>query len=551
MTVKRKSSATPRPAGQPRPGARLHTGELVSVPETPTKPAAPRRYGLVGHPLGHSLSPFIHEGIMQALDIPGSYELFDIRPEQLADKLPELMALDGFNVTIPHKETLYRLLSEHDPACAVLGSVNTLHKGIGYNTDLPGFAETPIRYSDRHVLILGAGGTGRTMAFHAASEGAVSLTFLVRNPARTMDLLRDLQTVYPELELKVLTSRDLQTEIREGQAPYQLILNGTPLGMWPRTGELPLPERSYKQLLRSQQIEAVFDAIYNPTATRFILIARSHQVDAYGGSGMLYAQALAAQAIWQGQPATTSPADLTTDPEQLAALKQVRRDLNIAISRHSPIKWVITGFMGSGKTRMAKRLGNALPFDVAIYDLDKEIVRASGMSINDYFAEKGEADFRRFEREVLLDLLARDEAMVISTGGGTIVQRGCARAVHDANAMIIALQVSLKTALRRIGDGRTRPLARGPGARERVEQLYRERYPIYRATADYIVDANRYPQRVTQGILRAFDIPPRERPEQTHTKPPRSTRGPRSRRKKHTPSGRQKPRKHPKKEGSQ
>ena len=479
----------------------------------------PRRYGLLGHPLGHSLSPFIHEGIMKALGIPGSYELFDIPPHDLQHRLPELLELDGFNTTIPHKETLFGSLDKLAPECQKLGAVNAVYQGTGYNTDIHGFGVIPITYTNKDVLILGAGGTCRVMAHYAASQEAVSITFLVRNPSRASALVQDLRNAYPDLALRVITADQLRRETRENNAPYQIILNGTPLGMWPRTGVLPLPERSYKSLLRSRRVEAVFDAIYNPTATRFVLIARSHKVTAYGGSPMLFGQALAAQAIWQGREPTADIEQVAQNRPQTDALRKVQRDLNIAIAEHSPIKWVITGFMGSGKTRLAKRLGSALPFDVKVYDLDKEIVKASGLTIEEFFEHKGEAEFRRYEREMLLDLLSGSESMIISTGGGTVVQKGCVHAIHEANGIVIALQVSLKTALLRIGDGSGRPLAQGEGGRRRVEELYRKRYPIYRATADYIVDGNRYPQRVTKYLLAAFDIPEKEKTPQPKPQP--------------------------------
>lgn len=496
-----------------------------------------RRYGLLGHPLGHSLSPFIHQGIMDALGINGTYELYDIPPEELTGRMPELMALDGFNTTIPHKETIFRSLDRLSPEAKQLGAVNTVFKGVGYNTDSLGFAAVPITYADRHVLILGAGGTCRIMAHHAATQGASSITFLVRNPQRASSLAADLLNAYSKLNIRVITSGQFNTEVRKNDAPYQVILNGTPLGMWPATGELPIPERSYKTLLRSRQLEVVFDAIYNPTATRFVIIARSHRVTAYGGSGMLFAQALAAQAIWQGRPPTADIDEIARTDKEAQALRRVREALNVAITEHSPIKWVITGFMGSGKTRLAKRLGSALPLDVKVYDLDKEIVKEAGMSITDYFQEYGEEEFRIYERKLLLELLARDESMVISTGGGTIVQKGCVHDIHYANGIVISIQVSLRTALLRIGDGRNRPLAQGKDGRRNVEKLYRERFPIYRATADYIVDGNRYPQKVSYNILKAFDIPHRKK-KQTEAEHSRNR-------------NRKRYKKRPKKEGSQ
>lgn len=514
MTVNKHQASrdrheTPRPA---------ETGG--ASPEASTRP---KHYALIGHPLRHSLSPFIHDHVMAALGIEGRYELIDLSPDAMEEAGPRLEALDGYNVTIPHKETVFRTLRHKDPLSTRLGAVNTVCRGKGYNTDILGFARVPIAYDGRHVLLLGAGGTCRIMAHHAAASGAASLTFMVRNVPRAAELADDLGRHYPNLEIRVIRSDELSREIRGQEAPYHVLLNGTPVGMWPRTGELPFPERAYKRLLRSGRVESVFDAIYNPTATRFVLIARSHHVTAYGGADMLFYQAVAAQSIWQGGPADADPAALvrTVYPEgtlddrardeKIEALDEVRRKLSAAIAEHSPIKWVLTGFMASGKSRMAKRLARELPFPVTCYDLDREIVRESGMSIEDYFAAHGEASFRRLERKVLLDLLRRPHAMIIASGGGTITEKGCVHDIHRADGVVINLQVSFRTARRRIGDGRNRPLAQGPDADRKLHDLYQRRYPVYRATADFIVNANRYPPKVGRKILAAFDLEPPSR----------------------------------------
>ena len=120
------------------------------------------RYGLIGKPLGHSLSPFIHERIMEAVGIKGVYKLYELDQEDLSRELPRLLReLDGFNCTIPYKQSVIPYLQGLAPSAELYGAVNTVHAGLGHNTDGLGFRSCRVPLAKKRVCILGAGGSGQ------------------------------------------------------------------------------------------------------------------------------------------------------------------------------------------------------------------------------------------------------------------------------------------------------------------------------------------------------------------------------------------------------
>lgn len=180
-----------------------------------------RRYGLIGHPLGHSLSPFIHEKIMDAAGIEGTYELFDVRPESLDQMLPRIMRhLDGFNCTIPHKVQIIPSLHALDVSAEQYGAVNTVFQGIGHNTDGAGFSACAVEMAGKRVLLLGAGGVSRMMGFEAVRAGASSIRIYARGYEKARRLADDI-TGRTDADAGSIESLD--------QAGHtDVILNGTP-----------------------------------------------------------------------------------------------------------------------------------------------------------------------------------------------------------------------------------------------------------------------------------------------------------------------------------
>ncbi|NCB00181.1 MAG: hypothetical protein EOM70_12515, partial [Clostridia bacterium] len=307
----------------------------------------PARYGLLGYPLGHSLSPQIHQRLMDLAGIDGTYELLAIPPAEIAGRMPEfLQAFDGLNVTIPHKQVVKASLEQIDPLAEKIGAVNTIscpsHGRIsGYNTDLEGFLSDAPELAGRRVLILGAGGVCRTLAFAAGTKGATEIRFLVRHPEKAKPLAEAIAAAFPACTVAV-TSEPSSCYTSKQPAPTPerwVLLNGTPAGMWPHTGSVPVPD----ELL--DHIQAVYDTIYNPFATRLVLRAQSRGIPAKGGLGMLVSQALLAQRIWN--PAAVIPAD---------AKEKVLSGLIAEIYHQSPLTLVLMGFMGSGKSRIGREL---------------------------------------------------------------------------------------------------------------------------------------------------------------------------------------------------
>lgn len=247
-----------------------------------------KEFGLIGYPLGHSISPEIHTRLVQ----PCTYACYEIPPEELGKEIERLRVLGGYNVTIPHKTEIIQYLDKLDKKAALFGAVNTVKnekgKSIGYNTDCEGFLRAlkgaGIKLGGR-VLVLGSGGVSRMFAFESVLAGA-DVTIAARNAAKALEIKR---------EIKEKTKKDCRiiTLSTVGGA-YDLIINGTPVGMYPNVDECPLP----KEVV--EQAGAVFDAIYNPRETLLLRYANEAGVKAVNGLSMLVWQAAVAEEIWNG-----------------------------------------------------------------------------------------------------------------------------------------------------------------------------------------------------------------------------------------------------------
>lgn len=254
------------------------------------------KYTLIGGKLGHSLSPQIHERLFALKGREASYDLTELTGDGLTLSIGELKKLNGFNVTIPHKLAVMYFMDELDRTAKLYGAVNCVAQKdgrlTGYNTDCDGFLRSVKELGARlsgDVLLIGCGGVGRMIAIAAALEGA-SLTVQVIEP----DL-----PVAQSVKSEILTHRpDAQVDIvladGEHKPHYDLLVNATPVGMFPNVDACPaaddLIERS----------DAVFDVIYNPLETQLIKKARALGKPAENGMAMLVWQAVSAHRIWNG-----------------------------------------------------------------------------------------------------------------------------------------------------------------------------------------------------------------------------------------------------------
>ncbi len=253
------------------------------------------RLGLLGYPLHHSLSPVIHRAAFQASSLRGEYSLYSI-PAGDADAVARLAdrvrtgELTGLNVTIPHKRKIISFLDELTPTAQTIGAVNTIcliaGRLVGENTDAAGFLADvrTLVPAPRSTIILGAGGAARAVAYALQSaEGEVVVA------ARRVEQAREFAGQFAGVRATELSVQGL------AGCHAQLLVNATPVGMFPNAGQSPWPAG-----LPLPGGAAVYDLIYNPRETSLMSKARAVGLKAAGGLGMLVEQAALAFELWTG-----------------------------------------------------------------------------------------------------------------------------------------------------------------------------------------------------------------------------------------------------------
>ncbi len=254
-----------------------------------------KNFGLIGYPLGHSMSGVIHKELFRLSNINADYELMEIAPDNLgSDFESKLKELNGFNVTIPHKINIIPFLDELSDRAKLFGAVNTVDanegKFIGHNTDCHGFLRAlemaDIKLGEK-VLLCGSGGVSRMFAFESILADC-ELTIAVREA--------DIQAANEiKKEIQDKLGKDCKVILlSEAETGWDLIINGTPVGMYPNVDACPLEEK----IIASSK--AVFDAVYNPKETKFINYAKDAGIKYSNGLPMLVWQAAVAEEIWNG-----------------------------------------------------------------------------------------------------------------------------------------------------------------------------------------------------------------------------------------------------------
>ena len=399
--------------------------------------------GLLGEKLGHSYSPQIHAELADY-----DYRLYERRPEEV-EQFVRYGDWRGMNVTIPYKKTVMQYCSELSDTARKIGAVNTLLKRddgtiYGDNTDAFGFEILlrSLRFdpAGQKALILGSGGAS---AMAQAVLGGLG--------AKVFVISRGGENNYEN--------------IKEKHADAALIVNTTPVGMYPKNGISPVDVRMFSSL------KAVVDVVYNPARTALMLQAEEMSIPFAGGLIMLVAQAKRSAEIFLGKEIPDSELD------------RIHRQLSFQMQNLIRI-----GMPGSGKSTIAKMLAERL--SRPCFEADQEIVRAAGMSIPDIFKAEGENGFRMRETEVLRDLGKRSGA-VISTGGGCITRRENYPLLHQ-NGIVIRLRRDIDK-LPKEG----RPLS----LKTDLNKMAEIRNPLYEAFADYTVDNNGSREQTVDCIL--------------------------------------------------
>ena len=398
--------------------------------------------GLLGRKLSHSYSPEIHEFLGDY-----SYVLFEKEPEEIEDFLKN-GDFTGINVTIPYKKDVIPFLDELSPTAIKMGSVNTVIRRadgtlFGHNTDYFGFTSMVFRsgidVSGKKVLVLGSGGTSNTAVKALEDLGA-----------EVIIISRSGENNYENLYL---------------HKDAAVIVNTTPVGMYPNTGVSPLDLNLFPQL------EGVLDVIYNPAKTKLLMDAEQLGLAHENGLWMLVAQAKEAAEYFLG-------ADLPDSLTESVYNKMSAKMKNI----------VLIGMPGCGKSTVASLLAAKLGRTVA--DADSEIEKIAGKSIPRIFAEDGEETFRRFETQVLEEL-GKQSQLIIATGGGCVTKSRNYPLLHQNGTIFWLLRdlASLPT------DGR--PLSQT----NKPADLYAIRKPYYESFADCQVNNNHDISQTAEHIL--------------------------------------------------
>lgn len=390
-------------------------------------------YGCIGEKLGHSFSKEIHTKLADY-----KYELCEIP----SDKLEEFMKKAEFkaiNVTIPYKERVMPYLDYICPEAEKIGAVNTVvNRGgnlLGYNTDYAGMKalieRVGVEINNKNVLILGTGGTSKTAFAVAKDMGARK----VLKASRTA-------------KVGCITYEEAYAA-----ADAEIIINTTPVGMYPNTDAAPV------DLKRFLHISGVIDAVYNPLRTELVSTAREMNVPSSGGLYMLVAQAFYACEHFIGE--TKNGQQIEETYKKILAEKE-----NI----------VLIGMPGSGKTTIGKILAEKL--NRKFIDLDEEIKAEEGLSPAEIINKYGEEKFREVEKNAVKKA-ASVTGTVIATGGGTVIDPENVKALKR-NGKIIFINRDIE----KIKPTASRPLS---SDREKLKKRFEERYEIYNGAADKII----------------------------------------------------------------
>ncbi len=386
-------------------------------------------YGLLGEKLGHSFSPQIHRALAGY-----GYRLLPTPPEEVEPLLRE-RKFKGLNVTIPYKRSVMPLCDEIDPRAAAIGAVNTVvnrdGRLTGYNTDIDGLIymarRAGVELSGKKVVILGSGGTSRTAQAAAQELGAAEIVTVSRKGADNYENLS-----------------------RHKDA--QVIVNATPVGMFPRCGEAPV------SLALFPCLTDVLDVMYNPLRTALLMEAEQRGLPCSCGLPMLVAQAKESAGLFTG----VSIPDSRTE-EVLQELTAQLRNI------------VLIGMPGCGKSSVGRVLADRLGKQFA--DLDQLVEEEARKPIPRIFSEDGEEAFRRLESEVIRKIGAAT-GHVLSAGGGAVTRRENYAPLHQ-NGVIVHILRDLSL-LPTAG----RPVSQSTD----LQELWRKREPLYAAFADWTVD---------------------------------------------------------------
>lgn len=419
----------------------------------PTAPLAP--YGLIGEKLSHSWSAEIHKKL-------GSfpYQLHELSASELQGFLKD-QPWQGLNVTIPYKKDACALADSASEDAQAVGAANTLVKDVnGFiaadNTDVYGFEylvkSLKVNLSQKKAMVFGAfGGAGQAICY-ALKKGGAYVVGVSRNPHESSSYV-DCAITYDQLKLHY---------------DANLLVNATPIGMFPHAGVSPL---SKEELSSFTSLQCVIDLIYNPLRSQLLLDAESLGILNANGLKMLVAQAARASSLFLGQDVSDSQ------------IESISRELHA-----SKENIVLIGMPGVGKTSTGEALAKLL--NRPWIDTDFLIKQKAHCEVATYLQAHGEVAFRRLEHEVIQEISSMSGA-VISCGGGVVVTPSNYQLLRQNGKLVYLTRPLEELALT------GRPLSQSVG----IQELAAVRIPLYEAWADVTFSCLGSPDADAKGLL--------------------------------------------------
>lgn len=395
------------------------------------------RKGLIGAHLQHSYSKLIHESLTDY-----SYDLIELNAEEF-DQFMKEKQFDAINVTIPYKEKVIPYLDELDDSAKVIGAVNTIvqkeGKLIGYNTDVYGFLQMMVlnhfEIKGKKVIVLGNGGACKAVCAALTQLEAKQIIKVKKNPSDETITYQECYALHADAEV---------------------IINTSPVGMYPNIHDCPIDLEHFKSL------KSVGDVIYNPLRTKLLIKAQDKGCKVATGLMMLVAQAIQAIEIFTGKEV------------EKHLIEEVTYSLN-----KEKLNMVLIGMPGCGKSTLAKKLAKAQK--MKLIEVDELIEERIQMPIKDFITSFGEEKFRDIESEVALEI-AKETHCVISCGGG-IIKRSSNMEALKMNGKLIFIDRDLD--LLAVTD--SRPLSSDS---TKLKQLYEERIALYHQYSEATVQNN-------------------------------------------------------------
>lgn len=433
---------------------------------------ADKRIGIFGNPIRHTLSPVIHDTLSNALGIDERYLVFQVE-KNLGEHVQSAFehGILGLNITVPYKQDVMEFLEEIDTAALDIGAVNTLvrteHGYKGYNTDMPGLARAlsseDIALKGKKVIMLGAGGAARAVAYMCMQYGA-EITYIVNRTYENAEkIAADMNAIFNCRGIMPVAAADY-TSIPQGK---YLFIQCSSVGLHEGDGLPVVTDETFYSMA-----ECGVDLIYNPAETPFLKLMKKLGVKAVNGLKMLLYQGVMAYELWNGIKVS----------EELC--NQVYFRLHEAVYGR---KIVLIGYMGAGKTTLGRYIAQKYAYD--FLDTDAYISEKTGMSINEIFRVYGEEHFRNLETEMLSELMTKNGNMVIATGGGLPLRPENRDLLHKLGK-VYYLRANAETIYNRVKGSTDRPLLACDNPYDKICDMLKKRTPIYEAAADVCLDTD-------------------------------------------------------------